>query len=48
MINENDAKLESELIDLFNKKLDLTNTHPFLIDPDTIQFIKNSKVCFKL
>lgn len=33
-----------DLIDLFETKLDLSNEYPFLVDPDSIEFVKNSKV----
>ncbi|RNA40083.1 2 -3 -cyclic-nucleotide 3 -phosphodiesterase-like, partial [Brachionus plicatilis] len=41
------SKLEiTQLSDLFRSKLAVTSEHPCLGDPDTIQFIKNSKVLF--
>lgn len=33
-----------KLSDYFQSKLTIANEHPFLVDPDTIEFIKNSKV----
>lgn len=41
------TKLEiGKLSDLIQSKLTLSSEHPFLIDPNTIEFIKNSKVDF--
>ncbi|CAF0832403.1 unnamed protein product [Brachionus calyciflorus] len=39
-------KIDHELVDLFKTKLAISKEHPFLVDPDTIEFIKNSKVMF--
>lgn len=33
-----------KLTNYFQSKLTISNEHAFLVDPDTIEFIKNSKV----
>jgi hypothetical protein len=46
MAESNEPKSDDQLIDLFNKKLDISNDFPFLIDNQTIDFIKRSKIMF--
>jgi hypothetical protein len=43
-MTDKQEKKEHDLIDLFEKKLDFSSDFPFLIDKQTVEFVRNSQV----